>query len=155
TLDDPLATTTTVAWGINDLGQIVGYYVNATGDHGFLYSGGFFTTIDDPFASDASTTGFIHGTHATGINNNGQNVGQYPDKNDRYHGFLETTVSDPPPPAGTTADMILRGSNTSPAVAGQYEIYDTGNNAILAAYSLGQVGTDWQFVGLGGFNGND
>src|SRR5205823_4459310 len=68
-------------------------------------------------------------------------------------GFLET--ANPPPPAGTTADMVLRGSNSSPAVAGQYEIYDIGNNAVLAGYSLGQVGTDWRFVGLGGFFGND
>src|SRR5262249_14110506 len=42
----------------------------------------------------------------------------------------------PPPPAGTTTDMILRGSNSS-LLAGQYEIYDIGNNAILAGYSLG------------------
>jgi hypothetical protein len=47
--------------------------------------------------------------------------------------------------------MILRGSNMSPAVAGQYEIYDIGNNAILSGNSLGQVGTDWAFVTLGGF----
>jgi len=54
------------------------------------------------------------------------------------------------PPAGTTADMILRhGAN------GLYEIYDIGNNGILAAQPLGQVGTDWQFVGLGRFFGND
>jgi Ca2+-binding RTX toxin-like protein len=64
-------------------------------------------------------------------------------------------VTAPPPPAGTTADMVLRGSNTSPAVAGQYEIYNIGNNAILAAYQLGQVGTDWAFVTLGGFFGSD
>jgi hypothetical protein len=63
---------------------------------------------------------------------------------------------NPSPPAGTTADMILRGSNTSSAaVAGQYEIYDIGNNSILAAYSLGQVGTDWAFVTLGRFFGSD
>ena len=46
--------------------------------------------------------------------------------------------------------MILRQAPTA-----SYEIYDIGNNAILAAYSLGQVGTDWQFVGLGGFFGSD
>jgi hypothetical protein len=51
--------------------------------------------------------------------------------------------------------MILRGANTSPAVAGQYEIYDVGNNAILTGNQLGQVGTDWTFVSLGGFFGND
>jgi hypothetical protein len=55
-----------------------------------------------------------------------------------------------PPPAATTADMILRHG-----ADGLYEIYDLGNNTILAAYQLGQVGTDWKFVGLGGFFGND
>src|SRR5262249_55744219 len=68
--------------------------------------------------------------------------------------FLATVGPNPPPPAGTTADMILRGSNTS-GLAGQYEIYDIGNNAILAGYSLGAIGTVWQFAGLGGFNGSD
>jgi uncharacterized repeat protein (TIGR01451 family) len=58
------------------------------------------------------------------------------------------------PPVGTTADMILRASNTSP-IAGQYEIYDIGNNAILAAGALGQVATDFQFAGLGRFFGSD
>jgi len=64
------------------------------------------------------------------------------------------TGPNPLPPAGTTADMILRGSNTS-ALAGQYEIYNISNYTISTSYSLGQVGTDWQFVGLGGFNGTD
>jgi len=50
--------------------------------------------------------------------------------------------------------MILRASNSSMS-AGQYEIYDIGNNAILAGYSLGQVGTDWEFVTIGGFFGSD
>ena len=64
--------------------------------------------------------------------------------------FLETTVPNPPPPAGTTADMILRdGSN------GRYEIYDIGSNAILAGDFLGQVATNWTFVTLGRFNGSD
>jgi VCBS repeat-containing protein len=62
---------------------------------------------------------------------------------------------NPPRPAGTTADMILRGSNTSPDVAGHYEIYNLGNNAILAGSELGQVGTDWRFTGLGRFFGSD
>ena len=56
---------------------------------------------------------------------------------------------NPAPPAGTTADMILR--NTS----GTYEIYDIGNNAILGGYRLGQVGTDWGYVTVGGFFGSD
>jgi hypothetical protein len=56
---------------------------------------------------------------------------------------------NPAPPAGTTADMILRNAS------GTYEIYDIGNNAILAGYKLGQVGTDWGYVAVGGFFGSD
>jgi endoglucanase len=61
-----------------------------------------------------------------------------------------STGSNPPPPVGTTADMILRHG-----ADGQYEIYDIGNNALLAAYPLGAVGTDWQFVGVRPFYGSD
>jgi len=46
--------------------------------------------------------------------------------------------------------MILRHG-----ADGQYEIYDIGNNSLLAAYQLGQVGTDWKFVGLGRLFGSD
>jgi hypothetical protein len=132
------------AYGINDAGQIVGTYLSL--GHGFLYSGGFYTTLDDPLATS--------GNLARGINAAGQIVGEYFDGS-VGHGFLEITVPNPPPSAGTTADMILRGANSSPAVMGQYEIYDIGSNSILAAYSLGQVGTDWQFAGLGSFFGSD
>jgi hypothetical protein len=70
------------------------------------------------------------------------------------HGFILTITPNPPPPPGTTAVMILRAHNFTFS-PGQYEIYDIGNNTILAAFQLGQVGTDWRFVGLGGFFGND
>jgi probable HAF family extracellular repeat protein len=154
TLDDPLAASGfdnpfgpsgTLAEGINAAGEIVGYYADSNGDErGFLYNGGVYTTIDDPGAFD---------TYAFGINKNGHVVGVRLDKfGDR--GFLETPVPNPPPPGGTTADMILRGANGSPS-AGQYEIYDIGNNSTLAAYSLAEVGTDWQFAGLGRFFGSD
>src|SRR5262249_8573992 len=65
-------------------------------------------------------------------------------------GYQHPVPTPPPPPAATTADMILRHG-----ADGKYEIYDLGNNAILVAAQLGQVGTDWQFAGLGGFFGND
>jgi Subtilase family len=61
---------------------------------------------------------------------------------------LDPTV--PPPPAGTTADMILRHDPD-----GLYEIYNIGSNAILAGHLLSQVGTEWAFATLGGFNGSD
>ena len=88
-------------------------------------------------------------TFAYDINNNGQIIGTLSD-NTGIHGFIETAAPDPPPPPGTTADMILRHG-----ADGFYEIYDIGSNAILAGYSLGQVGTDYQIAGLGDFDGSD
>ena len=63
-----------------------------------------------------------------------------------------TIINDdvPPPPAGTTALMIM--SNPS---SGTYEVYNVGGNAILAAYRLGQVGTPWTFAALGTFQAGD
>jgi probable HAF family extracellular repeat protein len=72
TLDDPLATDGTDAFGINAAGQIVGQYQSASGTHGFLYSGGTYTTLDDPSAINGTTKAF-------GINNMGQVVGWYRD----------------------------------------------------------------------------
>jgi len=102
----------------------------------------FATLADDPLGTAS--------TFAGGINGLGQIVGFYGDAGGGIHGFLLTIAPNPPPPAGTTADMILRHG-----ADGKYEIYDLANNTILAALPLGQVGTDWRFVGLGGFFGND
>ena len=33
---------------VNDAGQVVGYYFDSIGEHGFLYSGGTYTTLDQP-----------------------------------------------------------------------------------------------------------
>ena len=66
---------------------------------------------------------------------------------------LVTAPSSPPPvtpPAATTAAMIMRDDNN-----GDFEIYDFGNNAILAAGPLGQVGLEWQVAGVGAFNAPD
>src|SRR2546429_1736895 len=57
TFDDPLNTSGdgTLASGINDTGQIVGTYADASGVHGFLLSGGFYTTPDAPLAHQYTT----------------------------------------------------------------------------------------------------
>jgi uncharacterized membrane protein len=72
--------------GINERGDIVGVYCDwalpclivPTATHGFLISGGEFTTIDVPGAS---------ATAALGINASGEIVGQYSDATGG-HGFL-------------------------------------------------------------------
>src|SRR5436309_238930 len=122
TVDDPSGTLGNEAFGINASGQLVGEYKdasgshgyflsgNAIGTHGFLLSGGTYFTLDDPLATN--------GTEAFGINDAGQIVGRYFDASGP-HGFLMVAAPNPPPPAGTTADMILRHD-----ADGLYEIYD-------------------------------
>ena len=121
-------------------------------------------------AIDVTTVNFASGVHtvwqqngSTGtlsLVNNGSTLaaftlsGQYTSadfvaSSDGNGGTLIQVVN-PPPPASTTADMIMRDSGS-----GNYEIYDLGSNAILAAYGLGQVGLQWQVAGVGGFNGSD
>ncbi len=69
-LDIPGATLTE-ALGINDAGQIVGFFGNSTAvGHGFLYNEGNFTQLDAP--------GAIF-TYADGINDAGQIVGIFDD----------------------------------------------------------------------------
>ena len=74
----------TRAVGINDRGQVVGEYTDASGtSHGFLWDEGRFTTIDVPKAA---------GTSAVDINDRGQIVGVYSDDDavppTTVHGFL-------------------------------------------------------------------
>jgi hypothetical protein len=70
-----------VADCINDSGQIVGVYVDASdAAHGYELSGGKFTTLDVPF------TGAI-GTYPFGINNSGEVVGGWADSDGNEHGF--------------------------------------------------------------------
>lgn len=60
-----------------------------------------------------------------------------------------TPALNPAAPSGTTADMFLRGPD------GTYEVYNIGKNSVLAGNSLGQVGADYQFAGLGSFNASN
>lgn len=79
TLNFPGATHHTGLGGINDSGEVVGVYSGDSGPtHGFLLSGGNYTTFDVPGARN---------TIGQGINNSGQVVGTYED--DVFiHGFL-------------------------------------------------------------------
>ncbi len=50
TNDGPSSTNGTYVYGINDAGQIVGFsYDSGDTAYGFIYSGGIYTTLDDPF----------------------------------------------------------------------------------------------------------
>jgi probable HAF family extracellular repeat protein len=82
-IDVPGATET-IARGINDLGQIVGSFRDASGDlHGFLQTGGSYVQLDysDPFIRD-------HDTEAYGINDHGEIVGTVRDELGELTAFL-------------------------------------------------------------------
>jgi uncharacterized membrane protein len=76
TLDVPGATVT-LAYGINDRGQIVGEFSDDGENPGFLTDGATYTTLDAPGAQ---------ATLAYGINNRGQIVGWF--QVGAMHGFL-------------------------------------------------------------------
>src|SRR5690348_15111205 len=88
TSDDPLASYNE-ADDINDNNQIVGVFSRGvnTVSHGFLYTAGAFTILDDPLAVQSPNGG----TFAHGINNADQIVGHYTDVQNgvgAVHGFL-------------------------------------------------------------------
>ena len=80
----------TQANGINAGGDIVGLYVDINSKwHGFLFSGGVFSTIDFP----DNIQGAIRSTQATGIGPSGDIVGQYQLYSESVkvtHGYLLT-----------------------------------------------------------------
>ncbi|WP_157204977.1 hypothetical protein [Methylomonas methanica] len=88
----------TYAQGLNDIGQVVGYYDNSSGRHGFIYSidSGIYLTIDVPHVFDRldnSSNSPINDTYVEGINNKGQVVGYYYNATG-YHGFIYDTSTD-------------------------------------------------------------
>jgi len=111
TIDFPGATQTD-AFGINNLGDVTGFYVGPNYDfHGFLLSGGVFTTADVP----GSTF-----TLAYGINDSKVIVGAYGDSSNVRHSFVQqgasTTTLDYPGAKDTDAYAI----NNLGVVAGTY-----------------------------------
>src|SRR5271165_654588 len=72
TITDPtVGTEGTYAFGVNDYGEVVGYYVNVNSANylnGYVYLHGSYTTIDDLLGTD---------TVAMGINDKGDVVGDY------------------------------------------------------------------------------
>jgi hypothetical protein len=113
TISDPFATGYTLAIGINDSGEVSGYYSDGTGTHGFVETNGTYVTINDP-------SGLAGSTIVKGINNNGDVTGWYStstgttgfvrDKNGIY-----TNLSDPVAYLNTVSPV---GINDSGKVTG-------------------------------------
>jgi subtilisin family serine protease len=109
----------TIPQGINDLGQVVGYYKVDPSDpvKGFLFSGGQFTSIEYPGASES---------WAYGINNAGQIVGSYAD-GDAIRGYLLSNgVFSSLPDAPDSDQTWLYGITDAGQIIGEY--YDASWN---------------------------
>jgi uncharacterized membrane protein len=105
------------AYGINGAGQIVGWYSDGIGLHGFLSSGGNYGQIDDPNA--------VNGTFAYGINSAGLIVGSYYDSNFVSHGFVLnngvfSTIDDPNAGNFFQGGTVLYGINNVGQMSGYY-----------------------------------
>jgi hypothetical protein len=113
--------------GINASGEIVGTYdglgiqnaigINYLSQNGFLYSGGHYTTIDDPLGVNPQG---VKDTQLTGINAADQIVGDYFDSKGTEHGFVYSdgkyaTID----PTGST-NTTISGINDAGQVVGTY-----------------------------------
>ena len=138
-MNDPSAVNGTYAEGINNAGQIVGYYLDASdAAHIFVYSDGAYFNYTDPSAG----TGADEGTGAFAINNAGQIAGYYLDSGFNGVGF----VADPPEASGTiTADhgttVDLANSTITGGTVNIAGVLDaTGTSAIVDA-TIDNAGT--------------
>jgi probable HAF family extracellular repeat protein len=105
----------TFAAGINDAGEIVGWYTDNAGRyHGFLEDGGVVTTIDNPLGTN--------GTVVQGINDVGQIVGWYTDSSGNNHGFVASLNGNSTAEAqnlvGTSGNDVLVGGSAADTLTG-------------------------------------
>jgi probable HAF family extracellular repeat protein len=112
--------------GINNLGQVVGAYVDAGGGvHGFMLDEGGFTKIDAPDARN---------TYASEINDQGQVVGYFVGAGGRAHGFLLAnrvfTPIDVTLPDVNVIQTFALDINKQGQIVGQYQD-DTGFHGFL------------------------
>jgi hypothetical protein len=138
--------------GTNQLtGDIAGAVAGDNLDLGFIA----FATGDNAVWQQAGGTGTLSLLNSSGATMAALDMsGQYTtadfDVVSDGRGGTQIELVNSAPPAGTTADMIMTNPDSD-----DYEIYDIGGNAILAAYSLGATADSLTFVGLGDFNGTD
>jgi probable HAF family extracellular repeat protein len=96
TLDNPLGVNGSYPLGINDSGEVVGYYFDSSySGHGYLFNptSNTFTTLDDPLGVPSAGVG----TLPSGINDSGEITGAYLDINSNSHGFVATLNVAPEP----------------------------------------------------------
>jgi probable HAF family extracellular repeat protein len=114
------------ATGVNNLGQVCGFWVDANQvNHGFTLSAGTFTSLDAPNSTF---------TQALGLNNKGQVVGTYTDQSGNMHGFVYSkkkyqTIDDP---SGNGTMTVVNGINDLGQLVGFYVDKDNNTDGLVA-----------------------
>ena len=127
--------------GINDAGELIGYYTDSNGySHGFIYDGSKFIQIDDPPPTDYSGCAIKPGcgTFFMGLNNNRQAVGYYRNADGVSHGFIYNNEDDTytmlkHPDAGpdNPINVYVMGINNSGQTGGYFYGADGYANGFL------------------------
>ncbi len=94
---DPVGSSYTNPTGINDPGQITGYYVDNVTQHGFFYDAGAMTVLDPAGSSF---------TQPVGINSAGDITGYYIDAHNKSHGFIAILAADIAVPEASSIALL-------------------------------------------------
>lgn len=129
TISAPLGVNGSFATGISG-SNVVGYYIDANGtDHGFLFNGSGFTTLDAPLATGTDANGFS-GTSANGISGS-EVVGTFAGSDGNDHGFLfdGTTYTALDEPLATGSDAYGFSGTVINGISGNQVVgYFVGND---------------------------
>jgi len=161
-LNDPLATGGTVPQGINDLGEIVGYYLDGQGSHGFTYLNGTFTTTPGDIITieGVNNAGQVVGfrssdsVHPFGINNLGQVVGSFTDPNNVTQSFILSQGNGNQLSAPGATGTFARGINDQAHVVGYWTGTDSAFPGISISHGFFYQNGVWSFLDVSaGVNG--
>ncbi|HEY2384260.1 MAG TPA: hypothetical protein VGK48_24055 [Terriglobia bacterium] len=122
TIDAPKGSLT-VACGVDIHGDVVGYFLDGAGTHGFVFKDGGFSTITFPGAA---------WTAAYGVNNAGQIVGGYGSNEfNGRHGFLRSGGRFSSIDFPGSNDTVARGINNRGQIVGDYQAADGARHGFL------------------------
>ena len=160
-LNDPLATGGTFPQDVNDAGEIVGYYIDAQGSHGFTYANGIFSTIPTLITAEGTNNaGQIVGsttsstTRPSDINNAVQVVGSLTAPNNTTQSFISSggNATQLSFPGGIST--FARGINDQSQIVGYWTGTDSAFPGITISHGFFYENGSWSTLdasaGVGG-----
>jgi hypothetical protein len=126
-LNAPLGVDGTTAWGVSGNNVVGIFYDSANANHGFLYDGSSYTTLDDPLVG-----GTYPYTYAYGIS--GNTVAGFYSASSGIHGFLYNSGTYTTFDVPGAADTYLRGISGNHLV-GYYDTVVGGGPTISFFYN--------------------